>query len=390
MFITKPTGVDFPLTEIDVFLKSGDADFDFLLKSDSLHKELELKGNIENLSELVIGNTGKPIKTNVNVTSPKLIWNQFIRLFIPKSTKPAKKQNLDTLKSTVKGIFDTFGPTLHAKIDTFVFSEKFSVMDLTTGIHMSDSNKLILEETAFNFYNGNASLKGQFDFNDPGPLPFTSEVRTQDLDVEKLLRSLDYLNLPSLRSIEKLSGRITMDLQLAGIIAENGLVHEATKGQLDVLLNDVELLGMAPLDTLARKIRMEKRFHDLLFAPIQNHFTIDGLHIDIPMMEIQSNAINLFMKGTLSYGDKTNLWIAIPLDNLKKADRSVVPPKRGYAATKSKVYIEVTSDEVGNNKFKFRLSSKKFYKQRGIKPQYREDKRKSKKIRKELKKQNRK
>ena len=231
-------------------------------------------------------------------------------------------------------------------------------------------------------------MSGSLDFKNPGPIPFSANFNTKELDVEKLLVKLNYLSLPSLKSIKKVSGLITMNLDLSGLISENGdgLVPDSTKGVLDVKLTDVELIGMAPLDSLAKKIRMEKRFKDLRFAPIENTFTINGQDVYIPLMEVQSNAINLFLEGTLSYGDQTNIWVSIPLDNVKKADRSIIPEKRGYAAAKNKVYIEVTSDENGQNQFKFRLFKRKFYKQRGISSQYKKDKKKYKKIRKEAKK----
>ncbi len=387
----KPTGVDFPLTEIDLLLDADEAKFDFLIRSDSLQREVRLNGIIENLSELVIGNTGKSIKTTVDITSPKIIWNNFIRLFFqPMESEPAKKQNLDTLRATVTGIFETFDPSLKAHIDTFVITDNFTVNEFNTGIYMTDSSKLVLEQTSFNYYDGSASVNGKFDFNTKGPLPFEANFETKDLDVEKLLFSLDYLSLPSLKKIEKLSGRLTMNFNLSGLVAEDGnkLIQEASKGILDFKLDDVELRGMATLDSLAQKIRMKKRFAEVRFATIENRFTINGQDIEIPMMEVQSNAINLFLVGTLSYTDKTNIWIAIPLDNLKKRNLLNVPKKRGLAAAKRMVYVEVTTDEAGDNKFKFKLSRKKYYTKRGIAPLYRKEKREFKKTRKELKKQN--
>jgi hypothetical protein len=390
----KPTGVDFPLTKIDLSLNSDIADFDFFVRSDSLQREIRLIGVIENLSELVIGNTGKSIKSTVDVTSPKLIWNHFVGLFIPesKNSNPVKERNLDTLSATISGIFKTFGPSLKAHVDTLVISNKFTVNDFHSGIHMADSNNLILEETTFNFYDGSMSVNGQLDLNTIGPLPFKANFSSKDLDVEKFLISLDYLSLPSLEKIEKLSGRLAMNFDLSGLVNEDGksLIPEATKGVLDIRLDDVVLRGMATLDSLAHKLRMKKRFAEVRFAPIENRFIINGKDIQIPILEIQSNAINLFIDGTLSYSDKTNLWIAIPLDNFKKTDRSIVPKKRSFAAVKSMVYVEVTSNEAGDNKYKFRLSRKKYYKKRGIPSRYRADKKEFKRKRKEFKKLNRK
>ncbi|MBK9017615.1 MAG: hypothetical protein IPM82_28190 [Saprospiraceae bacterium] len=131
---------------------------------------------------------------------------------------------------------------------------------------------------------------------------------------------------------------------------------------------------------------MKKRFEQLRFAPLENHLSIKGKDIDIPLMEIQSNAINMFIEGTYSYGDNTNIWISIPLDNLNTPDGSVIPPKRGYAATKRKIYVEFTADKNGENTLKFRFRKKQFYKQRGMPKQYRADLKMYRNMRKEQKK----
>jgi hypothetical protein len=75
----------------------------------------------------------------------------------------------------------------------------------------------------------------------------------------------------------------------------------------------------------------------------------------------------------------------VPLDNLKKNKGLVIPPKRGYTAIKRRIYVEITPDKNGKNKFKFHLRKKKFYKQRGIPEQYRADLKMYRKLRKGMK-----
>jgi hypothetical protein len=379
----KPAAVDFPLTKIDLFVDNDIADFNLFLRSDTLNQEISLRGVIDNLSELVIGNTGKSIRTAVDVSSPKLIWSQFFYIFAPEP-RPDQVLNLQTLKTALKGIFGTFSPTLRIQTDSFIYSDQIALIDFSSGMFMRPDSQLVLEKTTFDFHDGGMSLEGRFDLTHPEQLPFSSRFTTQDLDVEKLLKSLDYVGLPSLRSIKKLSGRITMDFDLSGSIAADGksLVPEKTQGLLDVSIKQVELSGMQPLDELAKKIRMKKRFSNLRFAPIENRIHIKGRQIEIPLMEVQSNAFNLFIEGTLSYDDQTNLWVSIPLNNIHKPrDLNFVPARRGYAASKRKVYFEVTSDEEGNNDFTFRISKRKFYEHRGILPQFKKDKRKYRKER---------
>ena len=250
----------------------------------------------------------------------------------------------------------------------------------------------MLENTSLNFHDGYLNIDGHFELNQTDGTPFNAHFKTMDLDIVRLLKGVNYLNLPSLQSIKKLTGSMTMDLDLEGVIAKDGkgLVTEKTKGAIDFNLSDVTIQGMPNLDTIATKIRMKKRFANLRFAPITNQITFDGNDINIPLMEIQSNALNLFIEGKLSYGNLTNIWVSVPWDNLKKADRSIIPEKRGYGATWRKSYVEITSDETGANVFKIRLRKKKFYKQRDIVEQYRKDKRKYRRYRKNLRKLRRK
>ncbi len=373
--------VSFPITEINLSLHEDIADFYGFMNKDSIHQKIELSGNIEHLSELAIGNTGKDVKSAVNITSTKIRWAQLRKLLTP-ANKPDKKTA--GLKKTVKGILGTFNPDICMYLDTFFYSKKLSLYDVQTGISLKDTATMILDKTGFRFHDGSVSFQGSVDLGQTQHTPFTGQFQANKLDVARLLESLDYLYIPSFKTIEKLSGQVTLNLDLTSTIAdgEKGLVPEATSGLLDFELSDIAIKGYAPLDGLAAKIRMKKRFEHLRFAPIKNTLRIKGEDITIPLMEIQSTAINMFVEGTYSYGKNTNIWVTVPLDNLKKNKGLVIPSKRGYTAIKRRIYVEITPDKDGKNKFKFHLRKKKFYKQRGIPEQYRADLRMYRKMRK--------
>lgn len=384
----KLSGVSYPLTAVTLKLKKDIADFTALMNIDSINQNITMTGKIQNLSELAIGNTGKAIKTVVDIKSPVIVWPQFVRTFSTNIDKPDEKAIV--LKTTAKGIMSAFNPDLSVYLDTFIYSDKLMLYDVQTGISLKDSSTLVLDKTGFRFLDGSISLQGSVDLGRAHFTPFEGHFITDELDVAKLLESLDYLNIPSFKNIEKLSGRSTIDLELTSIIDElgKGFVPQATHGKLDFELNDIVVQGFAPLDEMAAKLLMKKRFKQLSFAPLANKLIIEGSEIYIPLMEVQSNAINMFIEGTYSYGNKTNLWISVPLDNLKSPKPSIIPRKRGYEATKGKIYIEVTADEQGNNKFKFHLSKKKFYKQRGIPEQHKIDKKNYRTLRKKRKEGN--
>lgn len=381
----QPVGVTFPLTEIDLKLEGDKANFDFYLLSDSLREKIHLTGNIDHLSELLLGRERDDLTTEVNLSAPKLTWTHFLSIF---ASNEAATEETESMKATLKGILQTFNPHFHVEVDSFIYSDQLVFEDLKTGVHLSDSATIILEATNFDFHKGHILVDGQFDLGQKFITPFAASIQTEHLVLKELVESLNYLSLPSLKNMTKLGGAVTMDFDLSGVIDDykSSLIPNATKGRLAFDLQDVVVIGFQPLDAISSRLSMEKRFQELRFAPIIGELTINGQEIHFPQLEIQSNAIHLFMEGTLSYGTLTDIWVSIPLNNLKRTNRYIIPEKTGYAASKRKVYIEVTSAENGDNQFKFRLFKRRFYRTRNILEQYKIDKKRDRTIRKALRK----
>jgi len=384
----KVADVTFPLTDFELDLNKDEAAFDLLMYSDQLNQSMKIEGMLDNLSELVLGNTGKKLKTEAQIYSPKVRWQQFVDVFAPEGVEPKKETSIDALKLAVTGMFNTFDPHISVRLDTFLYRKDLLLENVKMGVELLDSSIIAINETGFNFNKGSMNVNGVFDLGIKDQAPFSANFKTKKLDVLELIESVGYLNLPSFKSIKKLSGFVTMNLDLKGVIADDakGLIMDKNEGQIEFSLENIKLEGFEPLDALAKKVKMQRRFRELKFAPITNTITIDGENMHIPQMEIQSNAVNFFVEGTLSYGNSTNIWVSVPLQNLRKADRTIIPSKQGYPATRHKVHVEVTSDENGANQFKFRTRKKKFYKQRDMLDQFKIDKKRDREWRKARKK----
>ena len=383
----QPIGITFPLASIDLKVRKNNAKFGFVLQSDLLEKDLQFSGKIENLSELVIGNTKQPLSTQVSIYSPKVNWKEFQSLFIGRDM-PEEKPTIEPMKATISDLLNTFNPRIQIDADTFVYKKNLIVEGATTGIYLQDSTTLYLERTGFHFHNGSMLLNGAIDLSPLPHTPFDITLHTKDFDVAGLLKSLDYLSLPTLKETEKLRGNITMNLDLKGAITENGkgLVTESTKGILNFELQNLEIKGFEPLNMIGAKIKMKDRFEDIRFAPITNQIQIYEDKMGFPQMEIQSNVVHLFVEGIFSFGMDTNLWISVPLHNLKKKDVEIIPEKKGYAAYRRKIYLEATSDDTGAVRFKFYPTKRKFYKDRGFLHKYRSDRKRDRAIRKAARK----
>lgn len=383
----KPVGVTFPLQEIDLKLKGDKATFDLDLVSDSLQENIHLNGNIEHISELLVEDTDLILKTDIHIQSKKIILSEILGLFSSGISEQAEKAQ--SIKTTLKGLLSVFEPNFTIEADTFIYSDKFVLENLHTGVYLKDSTKLFLDNSNFNLHGGFFEVDGHIELGQPLRTPFKTHIKTSNLKLKEIVESLDYLSLPSLKNTDKLGGKANLEFNFAGIIDDkvNGLMPNATEGTLVFDLQDVLVIGFDPLKAISKRLFwMDGRFEEVKFAPIVGEIYIKGQEIEFPQLEIQSNALHLFMEGTLSYGDLTNMWVSIPVNNLGGVNRYVIPEKTGYAAAKAKVYIEVTSDENGENKFKFRLSKRKFYKSRDILEQYKIDRKRNRAIKRALRK----
>ena len=97
-----------------------------------------------------------------------------------------------------------------------------------------------------------------------------------------------------------------------------------------------------------------------------------------------------FVEGTIDKNSPENLWISVPLQNLKRPDLAIIPDKTRYAATGRKIFLEwVTSESKDDGKTKVRLSKKKFFQERFQGRQFRAHKREVRKERRRVRQANR-
>lgn len=381
--------VIFPLNDLELTLNQDTATFNLYMYSDYIDRELNLTGELENLSELLFANTGKKLRTKVTATSPLINLSHAVDIFetTPDTTGIQQKNKIDNkIKQLTKDMLNRFNPLLNIELDTFVINNQITLHDLSTGVDMLDSSLLVLKETDFTFFKSKIKLNAEFDISNIEEAPFTAYLETDELDLEEVLFAFNYFGSETMRNADILKGKLTMDIDLKSSISGIELIENKTKAIIDIELENLELKGIDVIDKVAAKLFAKQLLEDIKFAPLTNTITVTGSQIEIPQMEIQSTGIDLFVEGYVDNKKETNVWLSVPLDNIKRKPTDDIPAKRGYAATKRKVYLEITSNSEQEIQTKFRLRKKKFYKQRGITDQFREDKKRYKIIRKNRKK----
>jgi len=386
----KAIGLSLPLNSINLTMQNDLADFGIFMRSDSLKEEMSFVGKVDNISELVVGNTGKKFSTTLDMYSPVLSWNNLLLLLVASEQGASQNRGMgESLKKSIKEMLTFFDPNFHLQIDEFIYSPKLKVRNFKTGLYLKDSTQLILDNTGFEYQKGSIGLNAEVDMHTKRVTPFKVALKTSNLDLAGFLNDVDYLNIEELANAENLKGQIDLNMNLSAILHENGrqLITEKTKAKINFTLSNVEIKGLSIVDSLAAKYKMKKRFAHLKFAPISNRITVNGSQINIPQMEFVSNALHLFAEGYIDLEGDSNLWFSIPFNNLKrkKKNGATIPVKSSYISTKNKFYMVYDRDETGQSNFGFRISKRKFYKDRGILDLYKVDKKAARKARKAAK-----
>lgn len=367
------TKIPFSILEIDI------EDDDAILKTLKIDlpsgDELEFSGELDNITSIIPQNSSNStgMSSKLNIYSKKLRFDDFLELFNTKDTLDRKKvtnRNL-ALKIAVKDFYKKYEPELSISIDEFVFN-KLLVKNFNTGFYFENKDLLYLENTGFDFYKGKVSLDAHLDITDPVKTAFSIGFTTDNLDLEKLLTSFDYFNIPSIKEADKIAGKVSVNTQIEGdLIDSTGIISNSIKGTIGFDLEEMEIKGFDPIIKLGNIVFKKKRLEDIKFGSIENVLYVANNTVEFPLMEVKSTAFDFFVAGHLGFEEvPTNLWTGIPLSNFKSRDLNNIPKKTGYVQAGKKIYIEAKSDKKNKIKYKLHLSERQYYKERSILSSY--------------------
>ena len=374
----KPLALEFPIHELTIEIKNADGYLESLvIPLNETKNHLNFKGDIDNVVSLILDSTAT-VTSNLELSSEKIIWKDFFSMFkLPKKNK-TESDNAILLNETLRLIHDKFNPKFDLKLGNFQY-ENTTINNIISEVYF-DQQRLYMKETGFNYGDGKIFLGLIFDFSEINHTLFDFDVKIENVDLENFLKEFNYFELTSLKEAKKVAGIISLTTEMKGSIhEENGLDTKSLKGLVNFDLRELELNGFEPIQKIGNKIFKKKRFENIRFADISEELYISNRTVEIPRMEIQSTAFNLFVEGHLNYDNKTNIWISVPLSNLKKRDLADIPVEKGFIDAGNKVFVEVKDGSEKKLTYIFHLNNKKLYEEKGILNQYREDHKKSRK-----------
>ena len=386
-----PQGIIFPIDDIELVISGNDAHLLKFIVPLISGDHLKIQGQLENFATLLRpsapGLKG-PVRASMNIFAQKIDYQDFVDIFetFDQGQKTAQADN-EAMVEVIKGVSTEFNPELSLHVESFIYND-FEAKDATAKIRFEDIAGVHLEEAGFTYANGKVQLDAFMDLSHPEQIPFSAGLETEPLSIATFMETFDYFGQPSLKKASKVEGNIAVASELEILIKkETGFDPSTLKGFVYFELEEGRLKDFSPIQNIANKIFRAERFEDIRFARVSDTLFINEKIVTIPQIEIQSNAFDFFVEGILGYEKNTNIWVSIPLRNLRRRNLARIPEKNGYWASGKKIFVQAKDDGTGKLKYKLRLNNKTRYKEQGILPQYKIDKKREREARKLRRKQ---
>lgn len=356
----KPANITLPFNNISISIKNKNAflnDFDLKLPN---NQSLHLKGQINNFIEIIEEDIKDySITSSITVFSKDINFSNFMDTFNPNSQKSEKKNNV---KIILKEIYTKFKPTLKLDFEKLTYNS-VTLENVNASLLFKDINTLTINNAYCYFYDEKLTLDAAFDIGQDTQTKFTTNFSLNNFAIENLMHSFNNFGFKKLDEPAEIIGIINLNADFKGVIDDaKGVVYESLEADLFYNIKKLNLNNFQPIIDAGNIVFRKKRFEEIKFANINSTLILKNNIITIPSTNVQSTAFDFFIEGKLDNTSHTDLWISIPLSNLKRRDLTQAPSNKDYNEAGRKIYLEIKASEKGKLEHKVHLRDKKHFK----------------------------
>ena len=176
----------------------------------------------------------------------------------------------------------------------------------------TEDHYLYLDTLGLKLADGELGVKGYFNGSNPDELYFSSKMRADKLDIDKLLFKFENFGQDYLIN-ENLHGKVS------GTIESKFLVYpdltpiiDKSEAKMDLTVFQGSLVNFAPLSALSSYFS-DKNLNRVNFDTLSNTFDLKGGILYIPRMNINSSLGFIELSGSQSLDMKMDYFVRIPL-----------------------------------------------------------------------------
>jgi hypothetical protein len=284
---------------------------------------------------------------NCSVYSPSLDIGMLKGLFARKKTAAhiqGKSQKLIHTAARVDDIMDNGSLSVSLNAGT-VHYRNFTGKDLRGNVVFANDD-MFINNVSLIHANGRLDVNGNIK-QTTNSNSATAKVSLQNVDVKKLFYSFDNFGQDGIAS-ENIQGMLNALTNIGLAFDANGNVIPGTiKGTVDFSLRNGALVNYEPIMDIKKSVFKKADMSNVTFAELKDKLEINGFHVKINKMEIQSSAIGMFVDGLYDIKKAdTKINIQVPLKGLKKRDSTYIPENIGVDAKKGlSIYLEGKVDQ---------------------------------------------
>ena len=324
----KPVNLTLPFNKISVNIKNRNAYLnDFELKLPD-NQSLHLKGEVTNFIEIFDDSiTTYHINSSITLFSKNINFSNFIDTFNPNPQK-SKKQN--NLKVILNDLHTKFNPSLKLDFEKLSYNN-VTLEDVNASLLFEDKNTLQIKNTYCYFYNKKLTLDAEIDISNLTQTRFKTNFNLDDFAIEQLLSTFENFGYKKLDKPTEIHGIINLNADFSGEIDDNeGVNYDSLKADVKFDIEQLNVNDFQPIVDAGNKVFRKQRFEEIKFANIKSNLLLKDNIITIPSTNVQSTAFDFFIEGKLDNTSHTDLWISIPLSNLKRRDLTEAPNRKNF------------------------------------------------------------
>jgi hypothetical protein len=331
-----------------------------------LNTDMAFDGTVTDLIAYVVSQNKRdnrsdlPLGIEGTVKVKKLNLSNIMKAYAPKEAKAA-----GTAKTKIdpRDVFNMKGH-LALSVDEFVYDKMvFDNLkaDLSLAPYRIDLNSITTDAMG-----GKLSNKGYVAFTQDREMILNFGIEIDKIDLPVLFRQCNNFGQTTLTD-RHLKGQLSASAQIKTVWTDyKNIDMDRLSGKLTCSVLHGELINFDPIKSASKFIKVDELSH-IVFSDLNNQLTIQNRMITIPMMEVQSSALNLMMSGTHSFDNIIDYQIKVNLRKVLAAkfgkrnndvDYIEEDPYEGI-----NLYLRMTGD-ITNPKIKYdRQSVKKKLKQ---------------------------
>jgi hypothetical protein len=233
----------------------------------------------------------------------------------PSSASSRKAAQPNSKSINARDILNIKG-NLSIEIDKFVY-QKMLFERINAGLVFSPY-RIDITDLSTHTMGGDITDQGSVTLTADKKMKFNFAMNIDKVDLPVLFRECQNFGQTTLTD-KNLKGLVTADLQLKTVWNNYTDIDMAkVEGNLNCHIVQGELNDFGPIRSLATFIKIKELNH-IVFSDLSNQITIKNKIISIPMMEIQSSAINLMAAGTHTFDNIMDYQIKVNLRKLLAA-----------------------------------------------------------------------